>query len=687
MKIYKIPEPALLHLYQNGNYDVKIYSDGTKVRTTEDDEFIAQFPENIDCKITNKCDMGCAFCHENSVVDGLHGNINHPILSTLHPGQEIACLDGETIVYTESGSKLINELKENDTIFDSDHKLRKIIKIQKSIKPCFELKTTRSLKVKCSSDHPFIKNGKIIQLKDFNIKDNIDILKECTDTNNDYPVIDLAQFIQHSTNQKGSRGGTYNKTHVRISNSCKWIPRYLTVDEDVMYLYGIFVAEGSTKGLSLHIDEYNSIFKRVEKIWAKITGGLKSKTYIKNKSLTVELQSTRIVKAVFNDALKIQKGAKNKGFDFLFQLKNKSLIQAAFEGFIDGDGCIHYRKNKKQQNLSIKTSSRKLIYDFVYLCKKWFDIELTFSKHTNPETFFKKETGFRYVAPRIAYRAETGRIKDIKKFYNSFKLQEFTELPLKTAKTNFIVKEIVNLNETRELYDITLEEGSHIFPINGYILTHNCGGGNIFEHPDFEEFLIRLKDLEVISNITVNQHHIEIEENLNKVRQWQKEKLVYGVGISYNGSVDYLKKVIKSLYIPENAVIHTIAGIHNLEPLVSKELKVLILGYKSIRRGKDFINCHGATIRKKIAELEAKIPEYLESFKVLSFDNLALEQLNIKKYVSPEDWKAHYMGDDGSFTMYIDLVKEEFAKNSTSVDRYNLNDYRSIEEIFNKIKN
>lgn len=213
------------------------------------------------------------------------------------------------------------------------------------------------------------------------------------------------------------------------------------------------------------------------------------------------------------------------------------------------------------------------------------------------------------------------------------------------------------------------------------------GGGNIFEHPDFEEFLIRLKDLGVISNITVNQHHIEIEENLNKVRQWQKEKLVYGVGISYNGSADYLKKVIKSLYIPENAVIHTIAGIHNLEPLVSKELKVLILGYKSIRRGKDFINCHGATIRKKIVELEAKIPEYLESFKVLSFDNLALEQLNIKKYVSPEDWKAHYMGDDGSFTMYIDLVKEEFAKNSTSVDRYNLNDYKSIEEIFNKIKN
>lgn len=169
------------------------------------------------------------------------------------------------------------------------------------------------------------------------------------------------------------------------------------------------------------------------------------------------------------------------------------------------------------------------------------------------------------------------------------------------------------------------------------------GGGNIFEHPDFEEFLIRLKDLKVISNITVNQHHIEIEENLNKVRKWQKEKLIYGIGISYNGFVDSLKKVIKSLYIPENAVIHTIAGIHNLEPLISKELKVLILGYKSIRRGKDFINCHGATIHKKIAELEAKIPEYLESFKVLSLiilhlNNLILKSMFLQKIGKPIIW-------------------------------------------------
>lgn len=139
MKIYKIPEPALLHLYQNGNYDVKIYSDGTKVRTTEDDEFIAQFPENIDCKITNKCDMGCAFCHENSVVDGLHGNINHPILSMLHPGQEIAIGGGNIFEHPDfeeflirlKDLKVISNITVNQHHIEIEENLNKVCKWQK----------------------------------------------------------------------------------------------------------------------------------------------------------------------------------------------------------------------------------------------------------------------------------------------------------------------------------------------------------------------------------------------------------------------------------------------------------------------------------------------------------------------------------------------------------------------------
>lgn len=48
--------------YRNGNYDVTIYDDGTKVRRTEEDDFIPEFPENIDVKITDNCQIGCQFC-------------------------------------------------------------------------------------------------------------------------------------------------------------------------------------------------------------------------------------------------------------------------------------------------------------------------------------------------------------------------------------------------------------------------------------------------------------------------------------------------------------------------------------------------------------------------------------------------------------------------------------------------
>ena len=44
----------ILGVYKNGNYNVTILSDGTKIRRTEEDEFIPEFPENADVKITDK---------------------------------------------------------------------------------------------------------------------------------------------------------------------------------------------------------------------------------------------------------------------------------------------------------------------------------------------------------------------------------------------------------------------------------------------------------------------------------------------------------------------------------------------------------------------------------------------------------------------------------------------------------
>jgi hypothetical protein len=42
------------------------------------------------------------------------------------------------------------------------------------------------------------------------------------------------------------------------------------------------------------------------------------------------------------------------------------------------------------------------------------------------------------------------------------------------------------------------------------------------------------------------------------------------------------------------------------------------------------------------------------------------------------------MGDDGNFTMYIDLVNQEFAQSSVSTERHPI--MNDIKDMFNKIK-
>ena len=68
----------MLGQYKNGNYIVTIYDNGTKIRETIDPlatAFIPEFAENIDLKITDRCDIGCAYCHEDCKSNGVNSDI------------------------------------------------------------------------------------------------------------------------------------------------------------------------------------------------------------------------------------------------------------------------------------------------------------------------------------------------------------------------------------------------------------------------------------------------------------------------------------------------------------------------------------------------------------------------------------------------------------------------------------
>lgn len=119
--------------------------------------------------------------------------------------------------------------------------------------------------------------------------------------------------------------------------------------------------------------------------------------------------------------------------------------------------------------------------------------------------------------------------------------------------------------------------------------------------------------------------------------------------------------------------------------LQKKGVKILILGYKDFGRGHDFLNTEmGKIIDEKMTWLNQNLKNYINKFEVVSFDNLAIKQLNVKNILSEKEWDEFYQGDDGTTTMYVDLVKKQFAKTSTSNERYVLLD--NIEDMFDIIK-
>ena len=184
------------------------------------------------------------------------------------------------------------------------------------------------------------------------------------------------------------------------------------------------------------------------------------------------------------------------------------------------------------------------------------------------------------------------------------------------------------------------------------------GGGNIFTHPDLIPFLKKLKALNIFANITVNQYHFMA--NLELINKLIEEDLIKGLGVSLmNATDEFISEISKF----ENAVIHIINGVEmvsNLQKLYDKNLKVLILGYKEFRRGKDY---YSSVVELRKDMLKEELPNLVNHFQVVSFDNLALEQLDVKTLLG-EKWEQFYMGDDGQFTMYIDAVTETFARSS-----------------------
>lgn len=217
------------------------------------------------------------------------------------------------------------------------------------------------------------------------------------------------------------------------------------------------------------------------------------------------------------------------------------------------------------------------------------------------------------------------------------------------------------------------------------------GGGNPLEHPDLYKFLQLCKERKFIPSMTVNQVHFE--KNFAFIKKLVDEKLIYGLGVSLN---KVNKKFVDKLKEIPNAVVHTINGLVTLSDLGAMKdagvRKILILGYKIFRRGEHLYEVDSSNINLRVIALKKWLPDILKEkwFEVVSFDNLALKQLDVKSLLSEKEWNQFYMGDDGqdgeqtSASMFVDMVERKFAKNSCSKERFDL--LPTVEEMYGRLK-
>lgn len=202
------------------------------------------------------------------------------------------------------------------------------------------------------------------------------------------------------------------------------------------------------------------------------------------------------------------------------------------------------------------------------------------------------------------------------------------------------------------------------------------GGGNPMAHPGLYDFLERMKQKKVICNITV--HWNQLNRHKETLQCWQEDGLIRGIGVSVHQPVEDTA-LLESF---PNLVVHTIAGVagpDTYRSLMDKNLNLLILGYKDYGRGIVYRAEH-TEVERKLRWVRDHMIDLSDHFRSICFDDLSVRQLGVKDKLTDQVWDQFYMGGDGEFTMYVDLVKGEYA--ASSISKRKANFFDDIRELF-----
>lgn len=198
-------------------------------------------------------------------------------------------------------------------------------------------------------------------------------------------------------------------------------------------------------------------------------------------------------------------------------------------------------------------------------------------------------------------------------------------------------------------------------------------GGNQLS-PKLMDFLKWASEHGFVCNLTINQGHLR--RDINNLKYCVEHDWIKGIGVSYRSELKW--DVPKFILEYPNTIFHVIAGIDDITEIISLESKgvkkILVLGEKDFGFNAGKVNSESISHKRWKWWCRA----LFETFDVLSFDNLALEQLKVQRFFPEDQWNEFHQGE---YSFYINAVDEYFSPSSRNSEKTPFTD---IKEYFQR---
>lgn len=644
----------ILGSYKNNDYTCTMFSDGTKIRWNDKDSFNPIKPESIDLKISNRCDMACGMCF----------------------------VAGTKILMGDLTYKNIEDIQVGDVVIGFEEKASK----RGAKRKMFKTKVLNTF-----------------------VHVESELVSVTTDTNNTITSTPNHPFLSEGTGKNHSR--IFNKIgNMSIGHNlfeCGFPIDYVDYDSE-QYKLGYAVGSWAGDGCFQHYTDKNGYDAYICRFVTK-DEEINDMVYECTKCFAPDIYRLDFTMSGNNGVKSSVRSNKREVYNTIVNLERESLGNNTSKeyycgflaGFFDSEGHID------NQRSIVRLSNTDMKYiDEILRCLNGINIDSVVEEvhrtNTKHKDCFNVRIKGQYAVSRFLwYTRPVCKRKSLDNYisnnfqYYKHQIASIEQVDKKQYVYNFETEchtYIANNLLVHNCHENSTPDGKHgdilnlpfietMFPYSEIAI----GGGNPLTHPDLIEFLEGLKERKIIASMTVNQVHFM--HNIDLLKELTDKKLIYGLGISYIGGRH--ENCINAIKQFPNAVVHVINGIvhmDELEALANNDLKILVLGYKEFRRGKTLYDECGSQINYLKAQFYDMLPKMVNDgwFKCISFDNLAIKQLEPKRLMSEKDYKEFYMGDDGSFSLYVDSVNRQFAKSSVSTERYDLMD--DIADMFKVIK-